>query len=135
MVDIKVTVRGPVPLCLKSGKGRIPFERIARVMLPRTYELSLVICGDTLARALNVRYRKKTYEANVLSFPLSRGEGEVFLNVRKASREARALRVTERARLLHLFIHALLHLKGLRHGRTMETSEWKLLRRFGAYSE
>ena len=84
MVDIKVTVRGPVPLCLKSGKGRIPFERIARVMLPRTYELSLVICGDTLARALNVRYRKKTYEANVLSFPLSRGEGEVFLNVRKA---------------------------------------------------
>src|SRR3989344_6424990 len=103
-VDIKVTVR-PLPLFRKSGKGLIPFEKIARAALGNKYELSLVLCGDTLAQRMNKKYRGKTYAPNVLSFPLSKVEGEIFLNVRKAAREARAYHVAERDHLAHLFVH------------------------------
>lgn len=122
IVSIKQTIRGSVPA--------IPYERIARRTLSASYELSLVICGDDLARKMNQTYRKKTYAANVLSFPISKTEGEIFLNMHAAAREARTYGVSERARLALLFVHGLLHLKGLRHGRTMEREEAKILRAF-----
>ena len=121
-IDIRTTLRGPVP--------RIPFERIVHAVLGKKYELSLVICGDTLARGMNRTYRKKTYAANVLSFPLSRSEGEIFLNVRASEREAKKYAVSKPARLALLFVHGLLHLKGLPHGRTMESEERRILRKF-----
>ena len=54
---------------------RVPFEKIATAVLGNQYELSLVICGDTLATRMNKEYRKKTYKPNVLSFPISKTEG------------------------------------------------------------
>jgi len=110
---------------------RVPFEKIARTVLGGKYELSLVICGDLLARRMNREYRKKTYKPNVLSFPLSKTEGEIFLNIRKAEREARRFGVSAQARLALLFVHGCFHLKGLRHGRIMERHEARILRRFG----
>ena len=53
------------------------------------YELSLVVCGDSLAQRMNKIYRKKTYKPNVLSFLFSKTEGEIFLNVQCAKREAK----------------------------------------------
>lgn len=122
-IDTKRTVRGPVP--------RVPFEDMLQAAFPKGYDLSLVLCGDSLARDLNRTHRKKTYAANVLSFPLSKMEGEVFLNVRAASREARAFGVSQRARLALLFVHGLMHLRGLSHGRTMKGEERRILRTFG----
>ena len=84
---------------------RVPFEAMARASLPKGYQLSLVICGDTLAQRMNAEYRKKTYKPNVLSFPLAKLEGEIFLNIRKAQREARAMRIPLNTRLAHLFVH------------------------------
>lgn len=99
-------------------------------MLGRSYELSLVICGDTLARTLNKAHRGKTHAANVLSFPLSRTEGEIFLNIDAAAREARRFGTSRQRRLALLFVHGLVHLKGYHHGRTMEGREQKILRAF-----
>lgn len=121
-IDIKTTLRGKRP--------RLPFAKIKKAALGETYALSLVVCGDELARSLNTKHRKKTYAANVLSFPLSRTEGEIFLNVRAAAREARRYGVSESARTALLFVHGLLHLKGLHHGRTMEREERRILRLF-----
>ena len=120
---IKATVRRSVP--------PLPYEQLVRIVLGPRYELSLVLCGDALARKLNKQHRHKTYAANVLSFPLSATEGEIFLNVVAAAREARRFETTSRKRLALLFVHGLLHLKGLRHGRTMDTRERKILRAFG----
>jgi probable rRNA maturation factor len=106
---------------------RVPFERIARRILPERYELSLVICEDALARKMNRAYRKRTYAANVLAFPLTAREGEIFLNTAAAAREAKAFGVSLRARLALLFVHACLHLKGYRHGKRMDTLERKIL--------
>ena len=104
---------------------------MAHAVLGERYELSLVICGDGLARRMNATYRKKTYAPNVLSFPLGAHEGEIFLNVRKASRETKRFGTTLVKHLALLFVHGCFHLKGLRHGRTMELAEMRVLRRFG----
>ena len=131
--SIKNTIRGPVP--------RLPFELMAAEVLGPRYELSLVICGDALVQKMNRQYRlpslklrhgkQKNYTPNVLSFPLTKTEGEVFLNVRKAEREARKYGCSTKERVALLFVHGLLHLKGLPHGRTMESTEQRILRQFG----
>ncbi|MCR4326017.1 MAG: rRNA maturation RNase YbeY [Patescibacteria group bacterium] len=122
-VALTRTIRARVP--------SVPYERIARSILGARYELSLVLCGDSLARRMNREYRKKAYSPNVLSFPLSQREGEIFLNVRKAEREAKQFGTSIRTRLALLFIHGCLHLKGYAHGSKMERAEEKILRKFG----
>lgn len=122
MVDIKRTVKASV---------RLPFEDMARALLPKNYQLSLVICADTLAGRMNKEYRKKTYKPNVLSFPLSDTEGEIFLNIRKAEREARRMGIPAKWRIAHLFIHACAHLRGHDHSDKMDELETRVLKRFG----
>jgi len=121
-VEIRRTIRGHEP--------RVPFEKIARAILPARYQLSLVVCGDDLAQRMNWEYRKKAYTPNVLSFPLEATEGEIFLNVREAEREARKYGVSLRARLVLLFAHGCLHLKGVKHGAPMERTEERIQKRF-----
>lgn len=104
---------------------------MARVVLGSSYQLSLVLCGDTLARRINIAYRKKSYYPNVLSFELDPKEGEIFLNIRKAEREARQYGVTLKQRVALLYVHGLFHLKGLAHGDAMEREELKVLKKFG----
>ena len=127
MFQKKVTIRRASSL---KDVRRIPFEAIAKAILGTKYELSLVICGDELARRMNKEYRKKTYAPNVLSFPLSKTEGEIFLNVPKAAREAAQYKHTVKAHLAYLFIHGCFHLKGLDHGNAMERQEAKLMKKF-----
>jgi probable rRNA maturation factor len=125
---------------VRDASPRIAFEEIARLILSERYDLSLVVCGDSLAERVNRRYRlpalkfqqagKKDYAPNILSFPLGIYEGEMFLNVRAAAREAKKYGVPLKERLELLFVHGCLHLKGLRHGRTMEATEQKILRAF-----
>jgi rRNA maturation RNase YbeY len=121
-IDITVTVRGSVP--------RIPFGELAEAVLGKSYELSVVVCGDTLARRMNIEHRKKSYRPNVLSFPISKTEGEIFLNLRKAEREAKHAGISTRKRLALLYVHALFHLKGLDHSDHMEAEERKVLNTF-----
>lgn len=117
----------------KAKLPRLAFLRIKEGILGPRYNMSLVFVGDTKSRALNKKYRNKTYIPNVLSFPLSKHEGEVFINPRKARREAPAFGMSERTYLAFLFIHACLHLKGLHHGSTMDSTERRLLRQFKFY--
>ena len=127
MLDTRLTIRRASSL---EVLRRIPFEAIAKSILGASYELSLVICGDQLARRMNIEYRKKTYAPNVLSFPLSKTEGEIFLNVPKAAREALHYSHTTRAHVAYLFIHGCFHLKGLDHGAGMEKQEAQLMKEF-----
>lgn len=123
LVEIRKTVRGPLP--------RIPFQEIAKEILPGRYELSLVVCGDTLAQRMNTTYRQKTYRPNVLSFPNDTYEGELFLNIRCAAREAKRYNVKYLDRLALLFVHGCLHLRGMDHGERMEKEEVRILAKFG----
>lgn len=109
----------------------VPFEKIARALLPKNYTLSVALVGDARAKQLNRAYKKKNYPANVLSFPLGKNEGEIILNVRKAEREARALRARASHRIAHLYIHGILHLLGIKHCPAMDKKEKETLKRFG----
>lgn len=122
MVDIKRTVKTSV---------RLPFGEMAAAILPKNYQLSLVICGDALATRMNEEYREKTYKPNVLSFPISDTEGEIFLNIRKAEREARAMGIPAKWRIAHLFLHACAHLSGHEHSDKMDALETHVLKKFG----
>ncbi len=121
-MDIKRTVKNTV---------RLPYEEMARAALPKNYELSRVICGDKLAQRMNIEHRKKSYYPNVLSFELQKDAGEIFLNVRKAEREARMMGISVKKRLALLFVHGCFHLSGYHHGLTMESAEKRVLRTFG----
>ncbi len=114
-----------------KGATRAPFARVASGILGPTYQLSLVLCGDTLAQKMNATYCRKTYKPNVLSFPLSKSEGEIFLNLAKAGREAKSEGITLTERVTYLFIHACLHLKGLPHGTKMDSLEVAWMRKSG----
>lgn len=139
MTDIKCTLRAACPTLPGRG-GLVPFEDIARAILGDSYELSLVICGDALARRMYVEQRKRgdpeaaqrsaSYASNVLSFPLSKNDGEIFLNIRKAQREAKLMGIPPRERIAHLFVHGCFHLKGLDHGDAMEAAEKRIMSRF-----
>ena len=110
---------------------RVPFRAMAERILPKGYQLSLCLCGDTLSRRLNRTYRKKQYAPNVLSFPIAANEGEIFLNVHKAAQEARKFGIPVRDRTALLFVHGCFHLLGLKHGATMERRERQILKEFG----
>lgn len=120
--DIKRLTKDRVP--------SLPFLRMKEAVLGKTYELSLVIAGDKLSQELNVQYRNKTYTPNVLSFPIDKKHGEIFLNLKQAKRECKEREESYEYFVALLFIHACLHLKGSRHGSTMEKQEARLLSKF-----
>jgi len=116
-----------------TTKGKLPslsFVSIKEAVLGKKYELSLVFIGDKLSRRLNKTYRSKDNPTNILSFPLSETEGEMFINLNKVKKEAPSFDRNYSNFLLFLFIHGLFHLKGLQHGSKMEVAEKKIRKRF-----
>ena len=120
--SLATTLRGPYP--------RVPFARIKKTILGERYELSLVLIGDTLATRLNREHKGKTEPTNILSFPLTKTEGEIFLNVRRAARDAKKFGHTHTQHIAFLFIHGCLHLSGMHHGNALEKKEEALLAQF-----
>ena len=113
---------------LSSKTSNIPshiYEEMKNTILGKKYALSLAFVGPTQAQLLNKKYRKKTYIPNVLSFPLTKDTGEVYISLQIAKKEAKNFGMSYEGYVGFLFIHALLHLKGLDHGDTMEKAEKK----------
>lgn len=116
-----------------TTKGKLPslpFLRIKERVLGNHYELSVVFIGDKRSRDLNKRYRGKDRPTNILSFSLSASEGEIFINLRQAKKDAPQFKKRYNTFVGFLFIHGLLHLKGLDHGRKMEREEERFMRAF-----
>ena len=114
-------------------KGKPPgllFRRMKNEILGKKYLLSLVFIGDKRSRSLNRKYRKRDVPSNILTFPLSKEEGEIFINPRKAARDAPHFNTSSKHFIGHLFIHGLLHLKGFTHGSKMNNKEQLMHRKF-----
>jgi probable rRNA maturation factor len=106
------------------------YAQVAEAILGKRYTLSIVLIGDARARSLNKTYRGKNGASNVLSFPLTKCSGEIFINIARVKREASQYGLTPRQHAVFLLIHGCLHLKGYTHGSTMERAEQKYLQRF-----
>jgi probable rRNA maturation factor len=85
--------------------------------------LSVVFIGDKKAKKLNTAYKNKETPANILTFPLTDIEGEMFINAPKVRRQAASYGFTPTQYAKFLLIHGCLHLKGYTHGSTMERAE------------
>lgn len=107
-----------------------PYQKIKQEILGTKYELSLTFIGTTRAATLNKTYRHKSYTPNVLSFPLTKTAGEIFICPTVAKREAKRFNLSPTGYVAFLFIHGCLHLKGYDHGDTMDKLERKYLKAF-----
>lgn len=110
---------------------KLPYSEMKDDILGKEYRLSLVFIGKDKAQKLNKQYRKKTYVPNVLSFPLSDKDGEIFITPVVAKVECKKYGLSFKGYIGFLYIHALLHLKGLSHGATMDKAEAKYTQKYG----
>lgn len=113
---------GPIPV--------VPFLAIKETILGKTYNLTVIFCSPEESRLRNKTYRDKDYPTNILSFPLEKNEGEIYISLATARRDAKKFDMSYQKFLHLLFIHGVLHLKGHAHGSTMEKQEEKHLRAF-----
>ncbi|MFA6274979.1 MAG: rRNA maturation RNase YbeY, partial [Candidatus Paceibacterota bacterium] len=114
----------------KRNVPDIPFVAIKNKVLNKNFNISLVFVTPAKARELNKTYRQKNYYPNVLTFPLAKKDGEIFINLTRAISEACEYKHSNEEHLAFLFIHGLLHLKGLSHSSKMESEEQKFLKLF-----
>ncbi len=104
------------------------FKKTLAAVLPG-WDISLVFVLPEKAQELNRTLRKKTYEPNVLSYATGTKSGEVIICLAVAQKQAPDYAMPYATFVGYLFIHALLHLKGMRHGSTMEKVERQAIAR------
>jgi rRNA maturation RNase YbeY len=113
---------------INKTKGKLPslpFVQIKDDILGQNYSLSIAYVTESVSRNLNKTYRNKDRSTNVLSFNLSKHEGELVLCPAVIRREAKNFDRTFEKFLGFLVIHGMLHLKGMDHSVTMEKRELK----------
>lgn len=108
----------------------IPYKVIKETLLGKKYVLTVVFCTQKESQERNKIYRNKDYPTNILSFPLDAHEGEIYISLTTARRDAARFEMTYIKFLHLLFVHGCLHLKGHDHGSTMEGLEDKYLNKF-----
>ena len=105
--------------------GRQAFILIKNDILGKDYSLSIAFIGKTKSKELNNLYRKTNKPTNILSFPLSKTEGEILLCPELIKTETKKFNKNFRELLGFLVIHGMLHLKGYEHGDRMDRAEKK----------
>lgn len=114
-----------------AAPGRAPFRAIKEAALGKSYRLTLIFTSPARIRKWNRIYRGKNRATDILSFPVSKSEGEIYMCLSEARKEAKKFRHAPGNFILFLFIHGLVHLKGYDHGATMERIETKIRVKFG----
>lgn len=114
--------RSPIP--------SLPFLLVKEKILGKNYDLTVIFCSPKESQERNRAYRQKDYPTNILSFPLEKNEGEIYICLSIARRDAKKFNMSYEKFLHLLFIHGCLHLKGLDHGSTMDGLEVKYLKQF-----
>ena len=106
------------------------FKKIKEVALGKSYALSFSFTTPAHMKKLNLIYRDKNKPTDILSFPLSENEGEIYISRSEARKEAKKFGRTAENFLKFLFIHGCVHLQGYDHGPKMEREEEKLRKKF-----
>ena len=107
------------------------FKEIKNKILGKDYDLSWAFITPKKIQKLNLIYRNQDKPTDILSFPLSKTEGEIYICKSETRKMAKDFDRTYDNFLLFLFIHGCVHLKGYDHGSTMERIEAKFRKQFG----
>jgi len=81
------------------------------------FPVSVVFVGNRFMRRINRQFLNHDYNTDVISFPLGGddepgAQGEIYINLDRAKRQAREFGVTFRGETRRLLIHGMLHLLG-----------------------
>lgn len=106
------------------------FADMKEAVLGNEYELNLIVTLKDEMFKLNKDYRKLDETTDILSFPISEKEGEIFLCPEIALKEAPKFGRNYENFMKFLFIHGLTHLKGFEHSSKMESEEKKIRNKF-----
>lgn len=109
---------------------RVDFHAIKDEVLGKKYSLSFTIIDPSKMKTMNLTYRDKNSPTDILSFPLSKDEGEIYICPEEAKKEAKKFDRDYDNFIVFLFIHGCVHLKGFDHGCTMEELEVAYRKKF-----
>ncbi len=109
----------------------VDFHAIKNEILGDKYELTFTIVDAVEMKRLNLMYRDKNSPTDILSFPLSPTEGEIYICPAEAAKEAEKFDRSYDNFIPFLFIHGCTHLIGIDHGCTMERQEEEFRKKFG----
>lgn len=118
---------------INKTKGKLPslpFLLIKEEILGKDYSLSIAFISKAQSKKINNEYRKKNNPTNILSFPLSKIEGEILICPNVVKTETKKFDKNFQKLLTFLIIHGCLHLKGLEHSKKMEKLEEKYFSKF-----
>ncbi len=99
------------------------FQCMKDKVLGKDYELDVTFVGEKRGRTLNRTHRQKDYATDILSFPVEKDIGEIFINPEKMRKKAEEFDRKPDNYLKFLLVHGLFHLKGFDHGSRMESEE------------
>lgn len=108
----------------------LDFKWLKETVLGNDYELSLVFVGDTISRRFNSTLRGKDRPTNILSFPLSNKDGEIFMDPSVIEKENKKTGGDYKEYFAYVLIHGLIHLKGFDHSDKMEKEESRIMKKF-----
>jgi probable rRNA maturation factor len=109
----------------RSKLPSLPLFDIKGEILGKNYSLSIVFIGEKRMKNLNSQYRKKNKSTNILSFPLDKNTGEIFICPQVVKTQLKKFDRNFREMIGFLLIHGMLHLKGMEHSDKMERAEQK----------
>lgn len=114
----------------KGKPPRLPFVCIKEAILGIDYELGISFVSPKKQKEFNKKYRNINKTTNILSFALTKNSGDISFDLSKIKKEKELFQMSYRELLKYLFIHGLLHLKGMDHSAIMERQEKKFLKMF-----
>ncbi len=100
-------------------------SRFRNLILGKSYALSVAFVSPKKIRALNKQYRGIDAPTDVLSFPYSKTEGEIYFCASEVTRHARVWQQPVQKYLPYLLMHGMIHLLGVDHGSRMTALENK----------
>ena len=114
----------------RASIPRVRFSSIKDAALGTAYDLTLTFATPAQIRKLNKIYRNIDKPTDILSFPLSKTEGEIYICPSETRAMAKDFDRTYENFMAFLFIHGCVHLIGHDHGGTMERIEADIRKRF-----
>ena len=86
-------------------------------------EVSVNLVGEGKIKSLNRKHRNKDKATDVLSFPLGDGNGDIFICLPIAKKEAKRENISIKAKLAQLTVHGFLHLLGYDHEKSADSAK------------
>jgi probable rRNA maturation factor len=110
--------------------SKTKFDQIKKAILGSKYDLSIVFITPKKIEELNRIYRDINKPTDILSFPLSKTSGEMFICLSETRKMAKEFDRAYENFLAYLFIHGCVHLMGYDHGPKMDKIEEKFRKQF-----